>query len=52
MNWHRILSGSPEHRTELVLAGIFVAIWFTMDFVQWIDWLQLKLDPAPIVCVK
>jgi hypothetical protein len=52
VNWHRILSGSPERRTELVAAGIFVALWFAMDFVQWIDWASSKLNPAPVVCVK
>jgi hypothetical protein len=25
---HRILSGAPERRIELVTAGIFVAVWF------------------------
>ncbi len=51
MNWHRILSGSPEARPELVAAGVFVAIWFAMDFVQWLDWLQSKLWPFA-ACAK
>jgi hypothetical protein len=52
MNLHRILSGSPEHRTELVAAGIFVMLWFAMDAIQWVDWISQKIDPTPIVCVK
>lgn len=49
---HRILSGSPEHRTELIAAGIFVAIWFTMDAVQWVDWLAAKMQQPPqMACV-
>jgi hypothetical protein len=52
MNLHRILSGTPEHRVELVAAGIFVALWFAMDFVQWVDWASSKINPTPVVCVK
>lgn len=52
MNLHRVLSGSPVHRVELVAAGIFVAVWFALDFVQWIDWAVTKFNPVPVVCVK
>lgn len=53
MNLHRILSGSPEVRTELVAAGIFVAVWFCMDAAQWLDWLiNTKLWPVAVVCVR
>jgi hypothetical protein len=47
MNLHRILSGSPERRGELIAAGIFVLIWFVMDVAQWIDWVATKLNPPP-----
>jgi len=52
MNLHRILSGTPERRIELIAAGIFVAVWFTMDFVQWIDWAVAKFNPASVVCIR
>lgn len=45
MNLHRILSGSPEVRGELVAAGIFVAVWFVMDLAQWVDWVESKINP-------
>lgn len=52
MNWNRILSGSPERRAELIAAGVFVAVWFLMDFAQWVDWFLLKLAPMPVVCIR
>jgi hypothetical protein len=52
MNLHRILSGSPEHRAELIAAGLFVLLWFAMDAVQWVDWLQTKMSPVPVICVR
>lgn len=52
MNIHRILSGSPEHRRELIAAGLFVAVWFAIDLVQWVDWALEKFNPSPVVCIK
>lgn len=49
---HRILSGSPLQRKELVAAGIFVAIWFIIDVIQFSDWLLLKLNPVAVMCLK
>lgn len=52
MNINRILSGSPEHRTELIAAGIFVALWFAMDLAQWVDWVASKVHPgAQMMCL-
>lgn len=50
--FHRILSGSPERRAELIAAGCFVVVWFVMDAVQWVDWLITKIAPAAVVCIK
>lgn len=47
MNLHRILSGTPEHRRELIAAGIFVLVWFGMDVVQFVDWVNSKISPTP-----
>ena len=52
VNLHRILSGSPEHRTELMAAGIFVMVWFTIDAIQWVDWAVSKFSqPQQVVCI-
>lgn len=48
---HRILSGSPEHRAELVAAGLVVAIWFAMDVVQFVDWAIQKYNQPPALMV-
>lgn len=42
---HRILSGSPDTSKELIAAGLFVAVWFLMDIVQFADWAVQKLKP-------
>jgi hypothetical protein len=42
---HRILSGSPDNRKQLAFAGVFIMFWFTIDFVEWVDWLMLKINP-------
>lgn len=47
---HRILSGSPARRIELIAAGIFVAVWFLMDVVQFTDWAIQKFSPTPVIC--
>lgn len=46
--FHRIVSGQALTRGQLVGAGVFVAIWFLMDVIQfadmvvgWIDVIQL-----------
>ena len=39
---HRILAGQPLTPRELRIAGFLVALWFLMDFVQWVDWLLSK----------
>lgn len=41
--FHRILSGSPMSRGELIFAGGFVLQWWLMDVVQFVDWLIGKL---------
>jgi hypothetical protein len=44
---HRVLSGSPDTSKELVAAGLFVAVWFLMDVVQFADWAIQKFhQPA------
>lgn len=48
---HRILSGSPAHRRELIAAGLFVAIWFAMDVIQFVDWVASKIaGPVILSC--
>lgn len=41
---HRIVTGQPLTRKELNSAGFFIAVWFLMDVVQWLDWLIGKLQ--------
>lgn len=41
---HRILTGQPLTRKELIVGGVFVIVWFLMDLVQWIDWLLSKFN--------
>jgi hypothetical protein len=50
MDINRVLSGTPEHKKELIAAGVVAGIWFLMDFVQWIDWLVSKFSVATVVC--
>ncbi len=40
---HRIVTGQALSRKELNYAGFFIATWFMMDLVQWLDWLFEKL---------
>ena len=47
---HRILAGSPLARKELIAAGVFVAVWFVIDVIEFVDWAQLKIWPAVVVC--
>lgn len=47
---HRILSGSPESRTQLIAAGLFVGLWFAMDLIEFVDWANQKLHPMPVTC--
>lgn len=35
--FHRIVSGQALTRGQLVGAGVFVAIWFLMDVIQFAD---------------
>lgn len=42
---HRILSGGPKRRAELIAAGAFVAVWFAMDLVEFADWAWSKFSP-------
>jgi hypothetical protein len=47
MDWlHRILSGGPTRRGELIAAGIFVAVWFAIDVHQYADFLWSKFNPV------
>lgn len=39
---HRILTGQAVTRKELIVGGCVVAVWFLMDFAQWVDWLWGK----------
>lgn len=41
---HRVVTGQAENRRELGFAGYFVAAWFLMDLVQWLDWFIGKLQ--------
>ena len=54
MNWNRIflvIAGSPEAHPSLVAAaGLFVVVWFTMDLIQFVDWVVGKIDST--VCIK
>lgn len=36
---HRALSGQTHTRAELIAAGLFVVVWFTMDVIQFVDWI-------------
>lgn len=48
---HRVLSGNPTRRVELIAAGIFVLIWFAIDVVQFADWAWQKYNqPRPVAC--
>lgn len=40
---HRILSGQCLTPKQIRLAGLFVILWFGMDFVEFIDWVIGKL---------
>ena len=40
---HRILSGQSLTPRELAGAGIFVAVWFLMDLIQFVDFVWSKL---------
>ncbi len=42
---HKILAGNPGTRRELVAAGIFVAVWFAIDVIQFADWAIQKFNP-------
>jgi hypothetical protein len=39
---NRILSGQALTRPQLVGAGVFVAVWFLMDAIQFADWVWSK----------
>jgi len=41
---HRIVTGQALTRKELNFAGFFIATWFLMDVVQWLDWLIGKFQ--------
>lgn len=47
---HRVASGTPDTRGQLIAAGVFALIWFVMDAVQWVDWLVLKFRPPGAAC--
>ena len=47
---HRILSGSPDSRFQLIAAGIFVLVWFAIDVIQFTDWAMQKFNPTPVIC--
>jgi hypothetical protein len=42
---HRIVSGGPKRRAELIAAGVFVLIWFGIDIIQFSDWVLQKFNP-------
>ena len=49
--FHRVVSGNPTRRVELIAAGIFVLIWFAIDVVQFVDWVVTKWNaPRPVAC--
>ena len=35
---------------HVVAAGAFVAIWFAMDLVQFIEWCIQLFRPATVIC--
>jgi len=39
-----------DHNKRAIAVGAFVAIWFVMDLVQFIDWCAQYLRPAAVVC--
>lgn len=39
---HRMMTGQTLTRQELRYGGLFIAAWFLMDLVQWLDWLADK----------
>jgi hypothetical protein len=39
---NRILSGQALTHRQLVGAGVFVAVWFLMDAIQFADWVWSK----------
>ena len=44
MDWlHRIMTGQAITPAELRVGGFLVILWFTMDLIQWLDWLWSKL---------
>jgi hypothetical protein len=52
MNLHKIFSGNPEHRIELILASVFVLVWFAMDLSEWLDWAISKFNPTQsAICI-
>ena len=48
---HKVLSGSPATRDQLICAGLFVGFWFLIDFIEWVDWLIQKFTPIAM-CIK
>ena len=40
---HRILSGQALTPRQLTFAGLFVAQWYLMDLIEFVDWLWAKL---------
>lgn len=42
---HRILSGQSVTKRELLFAGLFVAVWFLMDVIQFAFFIAEQIKP-------
>jgi hypothetical protein len=40
-----VISGNPATNGHLLLAGLFVFVWFAIDVLQFSDWVSSKLNP-------
>jgi hypothetical protein len=47
---HKVLAGYPTSRPQLIAAGLFVAAWFMMDLIEFVDWGYGKLNAAGSAC--
>jgi len=47
---HKILSGNPDNRPRLILASLFVLVWFAMDAIEFGDWVSSKIHTATVAC--
>ena len=48
---HKVLAGYPTSRPQLIAAGLFVAVWFTMDLIEFVDFSHSKFVEAGRQCM-